>query len=154
MDGTNIESRLWPRASAIAERLWSPAFVNDPEEAKFRVDEHRCRMLRRGIGAAPILNGYCGDYEIGMEKSLINEPEFNYYTSSKHNSNSGGGSSSSSNTGIASNSNNQKDINNNVNLNSFNINSILGNDSTRIKIREIYLFKYLLVIFICKHLFE
>jgi len=78
VDGTNIETRLWPRASAIAERLWSAATVNDPEEAKFRLDEHRCRLLRRGIPASPVLNGYCGDYEYGMEKSVIFDPEFNY----------------------------------------------------------------------------
>lgn len=86
VDGSNLESRLWPRASAIAERLWSSADINDPEEAKFRLDEFRCRLLRRGVPAAPVLNGYCGDYEYGMEKSVIFEPEFNYgWPNSKNN---------------------------------------------------------------------
>lgn len=33
---------------------------------------------RRGIPASPVLNGYCGDYEYGMEKSVIFEKVFNY----------------------------------------------------------------------------
>lgn len=62
-DGTNLIPRLWPRASAVAERLWSSADVNNTDDASFRLDQQRCRMLRRGIPAQPILNGYCGDYE-------------------------------------------------------------------------------------------
>ena len=46
VDGANGISRLWPRASAVAERLWSPREINDVEEAKFRLDDHRCRLLR------------------------------------------------------------------------------------------------------------
>ncbi len=34
--------------------------------------------FRRGIPAQPLLNGYCGNYELGMPKSLINYPAFNY----------------------------------------------------------------------------
>lgn len=78
VDGTNIATRLWPRASAVAERLWSQASVNDTEDAKFRLDDHRCRLLRRGIAAAPILNGYCGDYEYGMKNSVVHNKAFNY----------------------------------------------------------------------------
>ncbi|UJR26453.1 hypothetical protein I4U23_007783 [Adineta vaga] len=78
VDGTNSLSRLWPRASAVGERLWSSIEVNNPEDAQFRLDVHRCRMLRRGIPAAPILNGYCGSYEVGMKQSMVNEPNFSH----------------------------------------------------------------------------
>ncbi|CAL1268451.1 unnamed protein product, partial [Larinioides sclopetarius] len=68
VDGTNLLARLWPRASAVAERLWSPAeFTKDIDGASFRLDEHRCRMVRRGIPAQPILNGFCGEYDWDME---------------------------------------------------------------------------------------
>jgi len=64
VDGTNLISRLWPRASAVAERLWSdPEQTRSVDDASFRLDEHRCRLVRRGIPAQPILNGFCGDYD-------------------------------------------------------------------------------------------
>ncbi|XP_054164507.1 beta-hexosaminidase subunit beta-like [Oppia nitens] len=67
VDATNILSRLWPRASSTAERLWSNSNdTQDVNTARHRLDQHRCRLLRRGIPAAPILNGYCGDYEWDM----------------------------------------------------------------------------------------
>ena len=68
VDGTNLLARLWsvfincikdmilyliafrilrPRASAVAERLWSdPLQTNDVEEAKFRLDQHRYNQLK------------------------------------------------------------------------------------------------------------
>lgn len=72
VDATNLLSRLWPRASAVAERLWSKASeTHNVDNARHRLDQHRCRMLRRGIPAAPILNGYCGDYEWDMANSGV-----------------------------------------------------------------------------------
>lgn len=49
----NVMSRVWPRASAVAERLWSPQDTTDVENAKLRIEEHTCRMNARGIGAQP-----------------------------------------------------------------------------------------------------
>lgn len=37
VDGTNLLSRFWPKTSAVAERLWSAAHVNNSEDAQFRL---------------------------------------------------------------------------------------------------------------------
>ncbi|XP_060719583.1 beta-hexosaminidase subunit beta isoform X1 [Tachysurus vachellii] len=59
VDATNLTPRLWPRASAVAERLWSDENVNDIVNAYTRLVKHRCRMLRRGIPAEPLFVGFC-----------------------------------------------------------------------------------------------
>lgn len=64
VDATNLIPRVWPRASAMAERLWSSESMTNTDDAAFRLDEQRCRMLNRGIRAQPILNGYCGDQDL------------------------------------------------------------------------------------------
>ena len=48
VDATNLLPRLWPRASAVAERLWAgPAKgAQSVDDAAHRLDQHRCRMLR------------------------------------------------------------------------------------------------------------
>uniref|UniRef100_A0A8C8RS54 Beta-hexosaminidase n=1 Tax=Pelusios castaneus TaxID=367368 RepID=A0A8C8RS54_9SAUR len=62
VDATNLTPRLWPRASAVGERLWSSENVTDIGDAYNRLAKHRCRMLRRGIAAEPLFVGYC-DHE-------------------------------------------------------------------------------------------
>ena len=45
-DNENLMSNAFPRASAVAERLWSNKDVRSLDEAGVRLQEHRCRMLR------------------------------------------------------------------------------------------------------------
>ncbi|XP_059865300.1 beta-hexosaminidase subunit beta isoform X3 [Delphinus delphis] len=61
VDATNLTPRLWPRASAVGERLWSHKDVRGLEDAYRRLTVHRCRMLRRGIAAEPVFTGYCDE---------------------------------------------------------------------------------------------
>nr|XP_020659701.1 beta-hexosaminidase subunit beta [Pogona vitticeps] len=61
VDATNLTPRLWPRASAVGERLWSSKNVTDIADAYNRLTEHRCRMLRRGVAAEPLFVGYCSN---------------------------------------------------------------------------------------------
>ncbi|KAG9281957.1 beta-hexosaminidase subunit beta isoform X1 [Astyanax mexicanus] len=59
VDGTNLTPRLWPRASAVGERLWSDENVKDINSAYNRLAKHRCRMVQRGIPAEPLYIGFC-----------------------------------------------------------------------------------------------
>ncbi|XP_010754177.2 beta-hexosaminidase subunit beta isoform X2 [Larimichthys crocea] len=59
VDATNLTPRLWPRASAVAERLWSAKDVTDINDAYNRLSAHRCRMVDRGIPAQPLFYGFC-----------------------------------------------------------------------------------------------
>lgn len=60
VDATNFESRVFPWASAVGERLWSPpARSSSISEAAGRLAEHRCMLVQRGVAAAPIGPGMC-----------------------------------------------------------------------------------------------
>lgn len=60
VDATNLMARLWPRASAAAERLWSDEEqTSSLSKAYDRLTDFRCRLVRRGIRAEPVYVGYC-----------------------------------------------------------------------------------------------
>ncbi|XP_063819929.1 beta-hexosaminidase subunit beta isoform X1 [Pseudophryne corroboree] len=65
VDATNLTPRLWPRACAVAERLWSDKDVTSVGDAYSRLIKHRCRMVRRGIAAEPLYVGHC-DHELNV----------------------------------------------------------------------------------------
>lgn len=62
-DQTVVDSRIWPRTSAMAESLWSgnrdQNGVKRYAEATDRLNEWRSRMVSRGIGAEPIQPLWC-----------------------------------------------------------------------------------------------
>jgi len=60
-DATDVDPQVWPRAAAIGERLWSDyASTQDTTTALPRLAYHRCRLVQRGVAAAPIGPGFCG----------------------------------------------------------------------------------------------
>uniref|UniRef100_F1KX52 Beta-hexosaminidase n=1 Tax=Ascaris suum TaxID=6253 RepID=F1KX52_ASCSU len=64
VDESNVVARLWPRASAVAERLWSDAEqTKEPTAAWPRLYEMQCRMASRGFPVQPAYGpGFC-DFE-------------------------------------------------------------------------------------------
>eukprot|EP01039_Chlorochromonas_danica_P008954 gene8954-9878_t len=61
IDERNIESNLYPRTSAVAERLWSDSQQTlSATDALPRLLSQRCRLVNRGIQSAPVQPaGYC-----------------------------------------------------------------------------------------------
>ena len=55
----NLMTVVWPRSSAVAERLWSGKQWNDPTEAQLRLEPFVCHLKQRGVPVAPLQPGYC-----------------------------------------------------------------------------------------------
>ncbi|CAJ0571643.1 unnamed protein product, partial [Mesorhabditis spiculigera] len=73
VDATNVIQRIFPRTSAVAEKLWSSAKFTkaDPATVWPRLQEMQCRMVRRGFPAQPGYGpGFC---EVEYEPNL---PDF------------------------------------------------------------------------------
>ncbi|XP_037893640.1 chitooligosaccharidolytic beta-N-acetylglucosaminidase-like isoform X2 [Glossina fuscipes] len=58
IDEQNLDQRLWPRASALAERLWSNPSDNW-QKALARLRLHRENLVKNGIAAEPIQPEWC-----------------------------------------------------------------------------------------------
>ncbi|XP_048242293.1 beta-hexosaminidase subunit beta-like isoform X2 [Haliotis rufescens] len=51
---SSLLQTVWSRASAMAERMWSDRNVRNVPEAQVRLEEQRCRMIRRRIPISPL----------------------------------------------------------------------------------------------------
>ncbi|KAJ2948338.1 hypothetical protein O0L34_g7577 [Tuta absoluta] len=54
-----LDARLWPRAAAFAERVWSDMPERATRSTHIRMDIHRNRLVARGIRATPIWSLWC-----------------------------------------------------------------------------------------------
>lgn len=62
VDASTTDAMIWPRAAAVAERLWQgspPSALRDQpgrvlKSTTVRLARFRCRLLERGIGASPL----------------------------------------------------------------------------------------------------
>jgi len=50
INSETIDSRVWPRLAAIAERLWSPPSVRDPDDMYLRLSRVSIQLERVGLG--------------------------------------------------------------------------------------------------------
>lgn len=58
VDATNLEQKVWPRTSALGERLWSNPSTGW-YEADYRMQHHRLRLVQRGINAEALQPTWC-----------------------------------------------------------------------------------------------
>lgn len=57
-DDFSVENRIWPRAAAMAERLWAEP-SSSWKEAESRMLVHRERMVAQGIAADTLEPQWC-----------------------------------------------------------------------------------------------
>lgn len=66
VDTSDIMQTVWPRAAAVAERLWSPRSNNATTTAVHdRLRSFRCLLNQRGVAAAPVDNLFARDAPSG-----------------------------------------------------------------------------------------
>jgi hexosaminidase len=69
-----VDSRIWPRTAAIAERLWSPAEVRDVADMYRRLEIASARLEERGLGHRagfePMLRRLAGGGDIEPLRTL------------------------------------------------------------------------------------
>lgn len=58
VDGTSVENRIWPRAAALAERLWAEPSTGW-REAESRMLVQRERLVAQGIAADALEPQWC-----------------------------------------------------------------------------------------------
>src|SRR5438477_6213289 len=75
----NIDSRIWPRTAAIAERLWSPQNVRDVDSMYQRLEKVSHRLdflgLTHNTGYAPMLRRIAGSNDISALQVLADVVE-------------------------------------------------------------------------------
>lgn len=62
VDDQSLDVKVWPRAAAVAERLWSNPNTNSIT-AEPRLQQLRRRLIRKGIRPDAISPGYCTQNE-------------------------------------------------------------------------------------------
>jgi hexosaminidase len=74
-----IDSRLWPRAAAVAERLWSPVTVRDVDDMHRRLETQSQRLEALGLSHrsayVPMLQKLVGDAPVEPLKTLADVVE-------------------------------------------------------------------------------
>ncbi|XP_044269002.1 chitooligosaccharidolytic beta-N-acetylglucosaminidase [Tribolium madens] len=59
VDDSSVESRVWPRAAAAAERLWTNPLDYNVKEIEKRFYRHRERLVSRGVNAEALVPKWC-----------------------------------------------------------------------------------------------
>lgn len=84
VNGESVDSRIWPRTAAIAERLWSPSFVNDVDDMYRRLDAVNLLLEETGIqhikNREAMMRRLCNGYNIEPLRTLVDavEPQEGY----------------------------------------------------------------------------
>ena len=65
VDQDNWFARVWPRAAAVGERLWSQQTNKvDTADALNRLLVFRCRLQARGFDSTPLQPGFCATHYV------------------------------------------------------------------------------------------